>query len=475
MKSRPALRLLAAVILTFLSPPAAQSRMNVLFIAADDLRCDLGCQGGPALTPHLDALAARGRLFSRAYCQQALCNPSRASLMTGRRPDDLKIWNLSTHFREVAPDLVTLPQHFKQQGYTTLNIGKIFHNHGQQIHGDPVSWSAPAELHWGPHGDDKAIVAGPLPANLAQDPKCENRDVPDEAYQDGRIAGSAAARLKTLQEAGRPFFLAVGFWKPHAPFNAPKRYWHLYDRKSIMPPDHPGWPEGTDRVAWPASREILGWNQEPRSLTAAARQEIRHGYLAAISYLDAQVGRVLDALDRLGLRDSTAVVFWSDHGYHLGENSLWGKTSNFERDARVPLILSHPGIPQPGVASASLVELVDLFPTLTEWCGLPPVPGAAGKSLVPVLNDPAAIVKPAAFTQHPRPAYYTTPHPELMGHSVRTADFRYTEWRDRDGSVTARELYRYGTSLSETLNLAPDPAMAEELRRHAALLEPTAR
>jgi iduronate 2-sulfatase len=296
-------------------------RWNVLFLAADDLRTDLGCYGHDVVkTPNLDRLARRAVVFDRAYCQQAVCNPSRASLLTGRRPDTLRLWDLPTHFRDLLPDVVTLPQYFKQHGYFTQNIGKIFHNFQQSIHGDPDSWSVPAVLHFASHATDKPVMEGPLPPNLAHDTKCEQRDVADEAYFDGRVARLALEALRERKRSEQPFFLAVGFWKPHSPFNAPKRYWDLYERESIAPPRHPEWPLAAPRVAWHDSREILG--QPARTLSPEAVREIRHGYLANISYFDAQLGKVLDELDELGLADKTVIVFWADHGYHLGEQSL---------------------------------------------------------------------------------------------------------------------------------------------------------
>lgn len=455
---------------------AAAARPNVLFIAADDLRNDLGCYGDPlARTPNLDRLAARGVVFDRAYCAQALCNPSRASLMTGRRPDRLRVWDLQTHFRDVIPDIATLPQHFMRNGYFAQNIGKIFHNWRTEIHGDPESWSVPADLHFASHWHDKPEVEGDLPPNEAIDFACECRDVPDEAYYDGRVARLAVEALRGRAAlSGQPFFMAVGFWKPHAPFNAPKRYWDLYRRKDVSLPSNPDWPAGAPDIARHDGRELLRRRGGPdagktRGMTADETRELRHGYLAAISYLDAQVGRVLDELDRLGLTDSTIVAFWSDHGFHLGEHALWAKTSNFELDARVPLILAAPGIPG-GTRTRALAELLDLYPTLADLAGLPPPVGVDGVSLAPVMRDPSASVKPAALTQHPRPAYYTG-SPEIMGYSIRTDRHRYTEWRDwSTGAIVARELYDHATDPDETRNAAHDPASADVLASAAVLM-----
>jgi iduronate 2-sulfatase len=438
-------------------------KTNVLFIVADDLRADLGCYGSAAKTPNLDALAARGVRFDHAYCQQALCNPSRSSFLTGRRPDSLHLWSNGTHFREKNPDVMTLPQWFKKNGYETRCVGKIFHNWHTKVKGDRRSWSADEFLHYASHGDDRPVVKGKLPANQARPigrdygsvPLCERRDVPDEAYYDGRVAAEAVKILGAVKT--KPFFLAVGFWKPHAPFNAPKKYWDLYDPKKLPRLD-PARPKDAPTLAFHDSREILGI--PPGQLTPTADQvtEMRHGYFANISFMDAQVGKVLKALDEHKLTGRTVVVFVSDHGYHIGEHQQWGKTSCFEFDARVPLIVAAPGTAKPRAAAAtsSLVELVDLFPTLTALCGLENPVGLEGVSLAPILADPTKRVKAAAFTQHPRPAYFdrtSSGIPDAMGYSVRTTAGRYTEWRDwKTGRLLGAEYYDHARDPQERTN-----------------------
>lgn len=448
----------------------APARPNVLFIMADDYRPELATYGSPAVTPNLDRLAGRSLQFERAYCQQAVCNPSRSSLLTGRRPDTLRLWNNGTHFRELNPDVTTLPLHFKQHGYVTRNVGKIFHNWHTKEKGDARSWSAPEFLHYATHGDDAPQVKGPLPPNLASGggrkytnvPLTECRDVPDEAYYDGRVAAEAVRVLGEIK--GGPFFLAVGFWKPHAPFNAPKKYWDLYERAKL-PPLNPARPDAAPEIAFHDSREVLGL-PGPQRITPTPElvAEMRHGYFANISYLDAQLGKVLDALARSGVADRTIIVFVGDHGYHLGEHGLWGKTSNFEYDARVPLFVAMPGGTQGGRSTEALVELIDLFPTLAELAGLPRPAGLDGTSLVPVLRNPEAIVKEAAFTQHPRPAYYDREPekmPKVMGYSVRTAALRYTEWRDwKTGEIVSREVYEGYDEPAETRNVVDAPQVA---------------
>ncbi|MDO8303506.1 MAG: sulfatase-like hydrolase/transferase, partial [Sedimentisphaerales bacterium] len=432
---------------------------NVLFVAFDDLRPQLGCYGDVVVkSPNIDRLAARGMVFDRTYCQQSLCAPSRASLMTGRRVDTVQLWDCSSkHFRDTLPDVVTLPQHFKNNGYFTQNIGKIYHNWHWHIQGDPQSWSVPAMMHWDRHDTEKPqLPAGqPVPPNLATDPLCECRDVPDEAYFDGRIADLSIKALRERAAAQQPFFLAVGFWKPHTPFNAPKRYWDLYQRNDIpVPlPAVAAPPKDAPALALHPSHEMRGvpadynsrfMSENPpdlehemraaagyRSLDEKAERELCHGYYAGISYADAQFGKVLNELDRLGLADNTIVVVWGDNGFHLGEETLWGKMSNFELGARVPLIIAAPGVTPANTTTTAMTEFLDLYPTLVELCGLPKATGLEGVSQLPVLKNPKAAVRSCAGTQHPRPSLpIGQPWPTIMGYSIRTGRWRYTEWRD---------------------------------------------
>ena len=441
---------------------ASAPRPNVLFIAADDLRTDLGCYGNPEVkTPHLDALARRGVMFERAYCQQAVCNPSRASVLTGRRPDTLRVWDLQRHFRETRPDIVTLPQHFKQHGYLALGIGKIFHNESgprppKFPFADPPSWSRPPTFATGAHWQDWVVPGDPSgPKQKGGAVQC--LDVPDDAYFDGRIATAACAALREFAQSRGSFFLAVGFWKPHLPFNAPKKYWDLYDRATLTPPRPAGPPVGAPAIAHHRGAELRNYGGIPKEgpLAPELIAELRHGYYAGISFLDAQVGRVLDELQRSGLAANTIVVFWSDHGFHLGEHDLWGKTSNYELDARVPLIISAPG-KRAGQKTTALVELIDLYPTLSELAGLPGAPDLEGRSLARLLVDPEASGREFAVTQHPQPFHgVKSTH---MGYALRTARYRYVEWRElATGAVTARELYDHESDPRETVNCIADP------------------
>lgn len=442
---------------------------NVLFIAIDDLRGAVGCMGDQiAVTPNMDRLAGQGTLFMNAYCQQAVCNPSRASVITGRRPDTLKVWDLKTHFRKHHPDIVTLPQLFKQHGYHTQGFGKILHGSGAPSV-DPPSWSAEPFLDHCTKRDQYVLPENRPGEKSGKQAAAECADVPDKAYLDGQVANEAVKTIKKLARKNQPFFLGVGFRKPHLPCCAPKKYWDLYQRSQFA---DKGWPALVRPVGGPDTalhnwKELRGYTDIPNigKVLPEKAAEVRHGYYAAVSYTDAQIGKLLDALDRTGLRENTIVCLWSDHGFHLGEHTLWAKTSNYEFDTRVPLMLSVPG-KKPGRVCNRLVELVDMYPTLAELAGLPASAGLEGTSLVPLLDAPERDWKKAAFTQYPRPAYYKKSF-DVMGYSVRTERFHYIEWIDvKKNHPVAIELYDHGNDSTETENLAARPeskCVVEEL------------
>ncbi|MFT4690695.1 MAG: iduronate 2-sulfatase [Limisphaerales bacterium] len=460
----PALLLFIAIAT---AAPAA-SKLNVLLLVADDLRAELGCLGDrQIISPNIDRLANRGRLFTRAYCQQAVCNPSRASFMSGLRPDTIQVWDLKASFRKLFPQHQTLPQLFKDNGYDTRCIGKIYHNTGNL--GDPVSWSKPAVHHEGPHWADTVTAQRKNLKKKAGVPAVERFEVDDTAYWDGHIARKAAAALGELKD--KPFFLAVGFWRPHLPFVAPQKYWDLYNPRDLPMPTSWFPPENCPPIALHDSREMRGYGGVPKlPLTPKSTRHLRHGYYASITFMDRQIGLVMDALERNGLRDNTIVIFVSDHGFHLAEHGLWCKTSCFEFDARVPMIISTPNMKQAGMPSQSLAELIDLYPTLAELAGLQAPVVLDGTSLVPILNDPGASVKTAAFTQHPRPAYSREPAP-VMGVSIRSNSARYTEWRNREtGEIQAREFYDHRTDAQETRNAVGLKSKQSEIRKLATLL-----
>jgi iduronate 2-sulfatase len=448
------------LVLLWAAAAGLAAKPNVLFIAVDDLRPELGCYGNALVkSPNIDRLAASGMTFKRAYCQQAVCSPSRTSLLTGTRPDTNRVWDLTTHFRKALPDVVTLPQLFRGQGYQTRAMGKIFH-HGLD---DEPSWSVPT-LH---------PVARVMPPNAPGLEKSEinpktrrgppfgSPDVADNALHDGELADLAVAALGELKESGQPFFLAVGFIKPHLPFVAPKKYWDLYDPASIPIAPNPFHPKGAPAIALNGIGELRSYGGVPAGprLPDAYARQLKHGYYAAVSYMDAQVGKVLDQLDRLGLRENTIIVLWGDHGWKLGEHAAWAKHSNVEDDTRAPLLVAVPGMKQAGKSTEALVEFVDIYPTLAELAGLP-LPGhLEGTSFKPLLENPRAPGKPAAFSQYPRG--------KLMGYSMRTDRHRFTRWVDRKdmSKVKAVELYDHRADPQENVNIAKDPANRELVRQ----------
>ena len=471
---------------------AAVAKPNVLFIAIDDLRPELGCYGHDhIISPNIDRLAREGLRFDRAYCQQSVCNPSRASILTGLRPDAAQVHGNHTHYRDIHPDIVTLPQHFKNHGYHTQAFGKIYHGVFPEgasrtvadTYGDPISWSVPA-YRPGPryyYTDDgiaaakKAFLAMYRPVDLDPDdwteklvfgPMTEAPEVPDETLYDGMVAKRAVETLGNLAKRDQPFFLAVGFIKPHSPFIAPKKYWDLYDASEIDLTTVQTAPDGAPKIGLHGSGEIRRYTDQPNkgAIPEANQRRMKHGYAACISYVDAQVGKVLSKLDQLGLREKTMVVLWSDHGYHLGEKSLWGKTTNYELDTRVAMIARVPGSKGNGQATNALVELVDLYPTLTDLAGLPsPGHSLQGRSFSAVLEDPSRSWKQAAFSQFTRRGH--------RGYSLTDGRYRYTEWIHlKSGDVAVRELYDHQVDPDERRNLVGDQDQCENLVRLQALL-----
>ena len=462
---------------------APTPKPNVLFIAVDDLRPELGCYGAAHVhSPHLDALARSATLFSRAYCQQALCNPSRASMLTGLRPDSLQVWNLQTDFRSTTPHAITLPQLFKANGYHTLNSGKLFHN----IFPDPPSWSEPDLRLPNYPFDPDAVYRGQAETNQLEARKqqilaagnqaryidqygqwylknnaTEAPDVPDNAYFDGAQTDAAIARLPQLQAAHKPFFLSIGYYRPHLPFNAPKKYWDLYDRSKIPLAPNPVLPQNAPPMAENRNRELRGYQDfkaaptpDQGTVSESQARLLRHGYLASVSYIDAQIGRLLAELDRLKLASNTIVVLWGDHGWKLGEHNAWGKMTNYEIDTRVPLLIRAPGV-SPGVCPG-LVESVDIYPTLCDLAGLTPPPNLEGTTLTPLLRRPSTPGKRAIFTQYLRDGLWVAPDGvTYMGRAIRTERYRYVEWSTFPANqLTATELYDLTADPAENKNIA---------------------
>jgi iduronate 2-sulfatase len=476
--------LTAALFMGGRSPAAEYT--NVLFICVDDLKPLLGCYGDKTIkSPNIDRLARRGLLFERAYCNQAVCAPSRNALMTGMRPTSLGIYDLGTNFRRAAPDAVTLSQYFMQHGFRAEGLGKIFHvGHGNRE--DPASWSVPhfsakviayvlpeSRANQGMTREEALFANQTDVAKLPRGAPFEAPDVPDNAYPDGILADEVIRRLQAIggkssgplrQAQGRPFFLAVGFVKPHLPFCAPKKYWDLYDRGSFVVPALKTAPHGAPKYAPTGWGEVRQYSDIPTTgpLTDEQARTMIHGYHAAVSYMDAQFGRVLDELDRLGLGENTIIVLWGDHGWHLGDHGMWSKHSNYEQATRIPLLVVAPGVTKPGTRTAALVETVDLYPTLAELAGLPApkVPQQIdGRSLMPVLRDPGGALKNYIFHVFPRG--------ERLGRAVRTTRYRLVEWKVPGASpdTAELELYDYETDPLETRNLAAErPEIVTRMR-----------
>jgi uncharacterized repeat protein (TIGR03987 family) len=477
-------------------------RPNVLFIAVDDLRPELGVYGNRYVrSPSIDRLAASGVTFLQAHVQQAVCNPSRASVMTGLRPDSLRVWDLQTDFRNTVPDAVTLPQHFMRHGYHTAAIGKIYHN----VIPDSVSWSEP-KLHVdGYPFDPDAVYRDPRNVALQEARKAEiirsgqedryiDRyglwylkaaateavDGPDDLYYDGAQTDLAIEKLRALVSNEQPFFFAVGFYRPHLPFNAPQRYWDLYDPDSIPPAAVSRVPEGAPVMAINNMRELRGYTDfrdVPHPLDGgvpgADARRLKHGYYASVSYIDAQVGRLLDALDQLGIAEHTIVVLWGDHGWKLGEHGSWAKMTNYETDTRAPLIVRAPSGTGAGSRVSALVEMVDLYPTLAELAGLPVPEFLQGTSLVPLMADSEKPWKTAVFSQFLREGIWIAPDGiEYMGYAVRTERYRYVRWvRWETGETVAYELYDHLEDPGENRNLTGQPGYDEILGRLEAVEE----
>lgn len=464
---------------------AAISPPNVLLICVDDLKPTLGCYGDSiARTPNIDRLARRSVLFERAYCNQAVCAPSRNSLMTGVRPTTLGIYDLGTNFRAGASNAVTLPQYFMQHGYRAEGLGKIFHvGHGN--HEDPASWSVPhfqvkSIAYASPENRrsrqltrEEALFSNQSPANLPRGAAYESADVPDDEYPDGKLAAEAIRRLQAAKaKPETPFFMSVGFVKPHLPFCAPKKYWDLYQRGSFKVPELQSAPAGAPKYAPTTFGELRQYSDMPEQgpVDDSTAKTLIHGYYAVTSFVDAQIGRVLDELDRLDLNNNTIVVLWGDHGWHLGDHGMWCKHSNYEQANRIPLLISAPAF-KGNKRTESLAETVDIYPTLVELAGLPRADlpqKLEGTSLVPVLKKPSREVKDAVFHVYPR---NRAGDGQILGRAVRTERNRLVEWKKpgADSSTAEYELYDYKKDPLETKNIASDKP--KTVKKLLALLE----
>ena len=490
----------AAVLLAVPAAPAAEAdRPNVLFIAVDDLKPTIGAFGDEvARTPNLDRLSQRGTAFTNAHCQQAVCAPSRVSLLLGLRPDTTRVWDLKTEFRPILPDVVTLPQAFKEAGYASVGMGKIYDPRaaGGREDMDAPSWSEDYINVDSPSDDTFSYLDPRVVERLAElqaqgqlkggynkrlktafpdgKPSTDKAAVPDEAYHDGAMTEIAKQRLADFAETGEPFFLAVGYKKPHLPFNAPAKYWDMYDRNHFPLAKYQQAPEGAPDYAPQPGWELRSNYDVPNDgpISEAKQRELIHGYYACTSYIDAQVGELMQTLRDTKLADNTIVVLWGDHGWHLGDHDIWCKHTNYEQATRSPLIIVDPRITHHASANASPVEFVDIYPTLLDLAGIEPSGSHGtqlhGLSLAPILTGQADRVKDLAVSQYPR-GNGKNAH---MGYAYRSDRYRLVRWRQQDakgegevtGPVVAVELYDYQADPLEKRNLADDPEYAQVRR-----------
>lgn len=450
---------------------------NVLFIAVDDLKPLLSVYGDKiAITPTIDKLAKGGMTFQNCHVQQAISGASRASIMTGMRPDKTKVWDLITDFRQVNPNAVSIPEYFKTKGYETAAVGKIYHKGSAGSGHDAPSWSVP-------YVDAKAITyVNYTPEKGKKGPSVECADVPDNTYLDGVCAEEGIKLMQQLKKGNKPFFLAIGFHKPHLPFVAPKKYWDLYKRDQFEIAPFQQKAAGSPDFAYHVSGELKGYTDIPQfdsysekeqdHLPAAKQKELIHGYYAATSYMDALLQKVLNELDRLGLAENTIIVLWGDHGFHLGDHGLWNKHTNFELSTHVPLIIKAKGYTA-NTKPSTPCELVDVFPTLCDLSGIPIPKYLDGISLVPAMKKPNAELRKYALSQYPR-------NNNNMGYSIRTKQFRYTVWigDDYDASIPFSkakiktvEMYDYVNDPLETKSVSGDLSYAKQEAKLKKLFE----
>lgn len=439
-----------------------KKKTNVLFIATDDLNTILGCYGNKQIiTPNIDRLAQRGILFNNAHCQVPWCSPSRSSILTGLRPDSVKIFDLKTHFRSTVPNVVTLPQHFKNNGYHTARVGKIYHYANPMEIGtdgldDPISWNEKVNpVGQGKLEEDKIINLTPeknFGNALAYWPSTGT----DEEQTDGKIATEAIRIMN--ERKNEPFFLAVGFFSPHAPYVAPKKYFDLYDPSKIeLPQVNPSDSIQFPKLAFNSTHKPYFWQDKPE-----LKRKIIQAYYANISFLDAQVGRLLDELDRLGLSDNTVIVFWSDHGYQLSEHGQWMKQTLWEESTHVPLLFSVPANKKKALVCNRTVELLDIYPTLTDLCNLPKPNHLMGLSLEPLIKNPKSKWNKPAYSQILRVKE------NVMGRTVRTEKWRYTEW---GGGKKGKELYDLEKDPKEQINLSKSFEYESIMKKMKILLD----
>lgn len=443
---------------------STKKQPNVLFLAVDDLRPELGCYGHQMIkSPNIDKLASEGTIFEKSFCNIPVCGASRASLLTGIRPTRDRFVTYYTRMTEDAPGAVTIQKHFKEHGYYAVSLGKIaHHNNDNGDHWSEKPWHPIDEVpgdgpkNWRDYQTEENLKIAASTKDGRAIP-WEAPDIPDNAYFDGKTADKAISEIERLSDGEKPFFIAAGFLKPHLPFNAPKKYWDLYDADKITLPDNYYRPENSPDAAFHNFGELRGYESVPPKgpVSDEMARKLIHGYYACVSYTDAQIGRILEALEKSGQADNTIVILWGDHGWNLGEHTLWCKHCNFKTSLRTPMILKAPG-KKAGQRTEALAEFVDIFPTLCDLAGLP-VPGQCqGESLQAVLDNPAIKGKEAVYSQW------------IKGATVTTQQYAYTEWKHDNGEVYARMLYDHEADPFENENIsekAENKALVEKMSK----------
>ena len=473
------------------TPQAEPKQLNVLFVSIDDLRPALGVYDDPiAITPILDQLASEGMTFRETFCQSAVCAPSRASLMTGIRPDSTRVWHLGNKFRKINPDAVTMPQYFSKHGYHTVNLGKIFHNYMP----DSISWDEPdlrparyLREDWLKRDGETFYISEKVAVSQAikrdsllklrpkryadgwnTGPAWEAAEVHDTMYYDGAQTKLAKQTLTRLAESDRPFFMGLGYFRPHLPFTAPKKYWDMYDPQKMPLAPNTNVPKGSPLHTMNSMYELrhydgfqhIGHPTSDFTMQEDTARILRQGYYASVTYVDALLGNLFDHMKEIGIYDNTIIVVWGDHGWKLGDHNSWGKMTNYNIDLKVPVIIRYPDQKNQGAQTHALTELVDLFPTICDIAQIPIPDYMQGVSMVPLINEPNREWKEAAFSQFHRRPKVSADGQRYMGYSINTAEYHYIEWYDWDhkkgerGTIKSTELFDRKKDPNEFVNIS---------------------
>lgn len=494
--------LLAITILSCDNKVKETVKPNILFISIDDLRPTLGAYGDTiAVTPNIDQLASEGMTFRQTYTQVAVCAPSRASLMTGVRPDSTRVWHLGDEFRKIDPNTVTMPQHFAKNGYHTVNLGKIFHNYMP----DSISWDEPdlrparyLRPDWLKRDGETFYISEEVNKSQAikrdsllklravryadgwnTGPAWENAEVHDTMYYDGSQTELAKKTLTRLAKSDEPFFMGLGYFRPHLPFAAPKKYWDLYDPQNIPLAENPNVPKNSPIYTMNSMYELrhydgfngIGHPESSYRMSKDTLQILKHGYYASVSYIDGLLGNLISHMKKIGLYENTIIIVWGDHGWKLGEHNSWGKMTNYNIDLKVPMIVRYPNQKNRGEQTFEITELVDMFPSLCELAGIETPEYMQGTSFVPLINEPTRPWKSAAFSQFYRRAKVSADGKKYMGYSINTKEYHYLEWYSWDPKTGTRgdfkdaELFDSKNDPTETVNIANEKENSELVKK----------